>query len=94
MPKPWRARGADRRRTQPPHPSLLDLHERVGANQVRVMPLPSQSIGDDELRVPIVYVSDALAEVLLSGAHTWPQALQAGIDKDLSTHSSRFRTAS
>jgi Peptidase family M28/PA domain len=69
------------------HPFLLDLHERMGGNQVRVMPLPSQSIVDDELRVPVVYVSDALCEALLSNAHATPQALQAGIDKDLSSHS-------
>ena len=69
------------------HPSLLDLHEHVGANQVRVIPLPSQSIADDELHVPIVHVSDALCETLLSGAHATPQALQSGIDKDLSMHS-------
>ena len=69
------------------HPSLLDLHERVGANQVRVMPLPSQSIANDELHVPIVYVSDTLCETLLGGAHLTPQALQSDIDKDLSTHS-------
>lgn len=69
------------------HPSLLDLHERTGANQVRVMPLPSQSIVNDELRLPIVYVSDSLCEILLSGTHATPQALQAGIDRDLSNHS-------
>jgi Peptidase family M28/PA domain len=69
------------------HPSNLDRVNRIGGSITRTISLPSQAIVNDELRIPVVTVSDAIAAELLAGAGATPQALQAAIDLDLSNHS-------
>jgi Peptidase family M28/PA domain len=69
------------------HPSNLDRVNRIGGSITRAIPLPSQVIRNDELRIPVVTVSDAITGELLADAGATPQALQAAIDLDLSNHS-------
>ena len=69
------------------HPSNLDRLNRIGGSVTRQNPLPSQVIVDDEVRIPLATVSDALGAKLLAAAGETPQALQAAIDLDLSNHS-------
>lgn len=69
------------------HPSNLERVNRIGGSITRTPSLPGQMLADDELRIPVVTVSDAAAAALLSGAGTSPQALQAAIDRDLSPQS-------
>jgi Zn-dependent M28 family amino/carboxypeptidase len=51
------------------------------------MPLPSQSIADDELHTPSAIISDAIAAELLTGVGATPAELQSSIDRDLKTQS-------
>jgi len=69
------------------HPSNLERVNRIGGSLNRTIPLPSQAIVDDELRIPVSTVSDAVAAELLATAGATPQALQSAIDHDLSNHS-------
>ena len=69
------------------HPSNLERLNRIGGSLSRTIPLPSQVIVQDELNIPVVTVSDAVAAELLATAGSTPQALQSAIDNDLSNHS-------
>lgn len=69
------------------HPSNLERVSRIGGSLSRVIPLPSQTIVNDELQIPVSTVSDAVAAQLLATAGATPQALQTAIDHDLSNHS-------
>jgi Peptidase family M28/PA domain len=69
------------------HPSNLERVNRIGGSMNRMIPLPSQVIVGDELRIPVSTVSDAMAAQLLATAGATPQALQSAIDHDLSNHS-------
>ena len=69
------------------HPSNIERVMRIGGSAKRVPPLPAQALADDELRIPIITVSDSVAGVLLAGAGMTPRMLQAAIDKDLTPQS-------
>ena len=69
------------------HPSNLERVNRIGGSAKRVPPLPGQALPEDELRIPVLTVSDAVAVALLARAGMTPQALQAAIDKDLAPQS-------
>ena len=69
------------------HPSNLERVNRIGGSAKRVPPLPGQALPEDELRIPVLTVSDAVAAALLARAGMTPQALQAAIDKDLAPQS-------
>jgi hypothetical protein len=69
------------------HPSVLEVRARIGGSLARVIPIPGQALADDELRIPVAVVSDAIGAELLATAGATPQALQAGIDRDLSNQS-------
>jgi len=69
------------------HPSNLERVNRIGGSAKRVPPLPGQALPEDELRIPVLTVSDAVAVALLAKAGMTPQALQAAIDKDLAPQS-------
>ena len=69
------------------HPSNLERVNRIGGSMNRTIPLPSQVIVGDELRIPVSTVSDAITAELLATAGAAPQALQSAIDHDLSNHS-------
>jgi hypothetical protein len=69
------------------HPSNLERVNRIGGSITRSIPLPSQAIVNDDVRIPVFTVSDAIAAELLASAGSTPQDLQAAIDHDLSNHS-------
>ena len=69
------------------HPSNLERVNRIGGSAKRVPPLPGQALIGDELRIPVLTVSDAVAAQLLAKAGLAPQALQAAIDKDFAPQS-------
>jgi hypothetical protein len=69
------------------HPSNQERSARIGGAVTRAVPIPAQSIADDEVRIPSAVISDAVAAEILAGAGATPSELQAGIDKDLKTQS-------
>lgn len=69
------------------HPSNLERVNRIGGSAKRVPPLPGQALPDDELHIPVLTVSDAVAAALLAKAGMNPQALQAAIDQNLAPQS-------
>jgi hypothetical protein len=69
------------------HPSNLERVNRIGGSITRSIPIASQVIVNDELRIPVFTISDAIAAELLGSSGSTPQALQSAIDADLSNHS-------
>jgi hypothetical protein len=69
------------------HPSSLERYTRIGGSAKRVPPLPGQALPDDELRIPVLTVSDAVGTALLAKAGMTPQALQTAIDSNLAPQS-------
>ena len=69
------------------HPSNLERYTRIGGSAKRVPPLPGQALPDDELRIPVLTVSDAVGGALLAKAGMTPQALQTAIDNSLAPQS-------
>ncbi len=69
------------------HPSNLDRVNRIGGSAKRVPPLPGQALPDDELRIPVLTVSDPVAAALLARAGMTPQTLQSAIDASLAPQS-------
>lgn len=69
------------------HPSNIERVNRIGGSVTRSPSLPAQALVEDELRIPIVTVSDKLAAALLANSGATPQALQTAIDKDLTPQS-------
>lgn len=69
------------------HPSNLERYNRIGGSAKRVPPLPGQALLDDELRIPLLTVSDPVAKALLAKAGMTPQALQSAIDQGLTPQS-------
>lgn len=69
------------------HPSNLERVNRIGGSAKRVPPLPGQALPDDELRIPVLTVSDTVATALLAKAGATAQALQSAIDQSLSPQS-------
>lgn len=69
------------------HPSNIERVTRIGGSITRIPSLPGQALVEDELHIPVITLSDAVATALLEGAGATPQALQAAIDKDLAPQS-------
>ena len=69
------------------HPSNQERVARIGGSTTRANPIPGQALADDALHIPAAVVSDAVGVELLATAGATPSALQADIDKDLSTQS-------
>lgn len=69
------------------HPSNRDRVNRIGGSARRVPGLPTQALVDDELRIPVITVSDEVGASLLAASGRTPQQLQAAIDADLSPQS-------
>ncbi|MDP8979140.1 MAG: M20/M25/M40 family metallo-hydrolase [Acidobacteriota bacterium] len=65
------------------HPSNQERLARIAGMQQRVGRLPAQAIDGDELRVPLITVSDKIAASLLAATGKKPGELQAGIDATL-----------
>ena len=69
------------------HPSNLERLARIGGSVARVPPVPAQALPDDELKIPVITVSDAVGNSLLASAGMTPKILQSGIDQNLSPRS-------
>ena len=69
------------------HLTNAERAARIGGSVTRAVPLPSQAIAEDEVNIPFVLVQDAVAAALLSTSGTTGSALQAAIDKDLTSQS-------
>lgn len=69
------------------HPSNLERVNRISGSAKRVPSLPGQALTGDELHIPVLTVSDAVAAQLLTKAGLAPQAMQAAIDKDFAPQS-------
>jgi hypothetical protein len=72
------------------HPSNIDRLARIGGSGRRVPPLPGQALAGDELRIPIITVSDPVAVALLAGSGRSPAQLQAAIDANLTPQSQQL----
>ena len=69
------------------HLTNAERAARIGGSITRKTPIPLQAIADDELGIPAVTITDAVAEELLATSKQTGKELQAGIDKDLSPRS-------
>ena len=69
------------------HLTNAERHDKIGGSATRSVPIPLQSIADDEVRIPSVLVLDAVAAELLATSGRTGSELQAAIDKDLTPQS-------
>ena len=65
------------------HPSNQERMARIAGMQQRAGRLPSQAIEGDEVRIPLLTVSDKIAADLLAATGKKPGDLQSGIDATL-----------
>jgi hypothetical protein len=68
------------------HPSNQERYKRIGGSATRKVPVPSFVLADDELKIPIVTLSDAAAKKI-AGPSLALAALQKQIDADLKPRS-------
>jgi hypothetical protein len=64
------------------HPSNIERYQRVGGSTARAVPLPSQVLLHDDLHIPVVVISDAVANAIV-GSDLSLSAAQAAIDNDV-----------
>ena len=69
------------------HPSNQERVASIGGSAKRAVPLGTQVIDDDTLRIPLITVSDVIAQELLATAGATPATLQTAIDRDLKPQS-------
>lgn len=69
------------------HLSPQERLARIGGSVTRPVPLPSQTLADDELHTPSAVISDAIGAELLAALGVAPAELQASIDRELKTQS-------
>jgi len=69
------------------HLTNAERHDKIGGSATRAVPIPLQSIADDEVKIPSVVVLDAVAAELLATSGKTGSELQAAIDKDLTPQS-------
>jgi Peptidase family M28/PA domain len=69
------------------HLTNAERSARIGGSVTRAVPIPSQAIAEDELRIPSVLIQDAVAAQLFSTSGETGSALQSAIDKDLTPQS-------
>lgn len=69
------------------HPSNQERVAKIGGSAKRSVPIGTQVIDDDTLRIPLVTVSDVIAQELLATSGATPPQLQAAIDRDLKPQS-------
>ncbi len=72
------------------HPSNQERMARIPGSLQRQARLPSQAIDGDELRIPLLTVSDQVAATLTGATGKTPSALQSAIDRDLHTMSTEL----
>jgi hypothetical protein len=69
------------------HLSNQERQARIGGSATRKLPPPSQALAEDELNIPVVIVTDAVARELMQISHVTPAEAQAAIDRDLKPQS-------
>ena len=69
------------------HPSNQERIAKIGGSAKRAVPTPSQALDDNSAGIPIITVSDVVAQELLANAGATPAALQTAIDLDLKPQS-------
>lgn len=68
------------------HPSNQERYAHIGGSASRKVPLPSMVLENDELHIPVVILSDAVAKEI-AGTTVNLSVLQSAIDHDLAPHS-------
>ena len=69
------------------HPSNQERQANIGGSAKRSVPIGAQVIDDDTLRIPLVTVSDVIAQELLATSGATASQLQSTIDRDLKPQS-------
>jgi Peptidase family M28/PA domain len=69
------------------HPSTQELIARIGGSATRKTPPPSQALAQEELDIPVVLVSDAVARELMQSSGVTPGDAQTAIDRNLQSQS-------
>ncbi len=69
------------------HPSNQERVAKIGGSAKRSVPIGTQVIDDDTLRIPLLTVSDVIAQELLATSGDTPAQLQTAIDRDLKPQS-------
>ena len=75
------------------HLSNVERAKLIGGSVTRVPPIASQARADDELHIPILVLTDPVTKALFASAGLDAGALQAAIDKDLTSHGAVFASA-
>lgn len=65
------------------HPSNQERQARIAGSAQRARRMPSQAIEGDEVKIPLVVVSDKVAADMLAAAGKTPADVQSGIDATL-----------
>ncbi len=65
------------------HLTNAERHERIGGSAVRIPAIALQAIAEDEVKIPLISVLDAVAAELVASSGMTGKSLQAAIDKDL-----------
>jgi hypothetical protein len=65
------------------HPTNQERQARIPGSAARSRRMPSQVIEGDEVRIPLVVISDQVAAALLGAAGKTPSAVQSSIDASL-----------
>ncbi len=69
------------------HPTNAERAARIGGSLQRATPLPLQAIDEDELKIPLVTVTDDVGKALLATSGATGGDLQTKIDTDLKPQS-------
>jgi len=69
------------------HPSNQERIAKIGGSATRSLSLASQVLDNHELRIPIITISDVVAQELLATSGALPSALQEKIDRELQPQS-------
>ena len=69
------------------HPSNQERIAKIGGSATRSLSLASQVLDNNELRIPIITISDVVAQELLATSGALPSALQEKIDRELKPQS-------
>ena len=64
------------------HPSAAERTGRIPGSQARSVRVASQAIAEDEIKIPLVSISDALTAELLRASGRTAAELQSSIDRD------------
>jgi hypothetical protein len=69
------------------HLTTAERRARIGGSTQRSVPLPRQVLADDEVKIPVVVVTDEVAATLMETSGKTPADWQTAIDRDLTPQS-------